>query len=110
MARTPQKSSGHMAIHPLEEKSMSTSNPRRVRAAQSVLFASLLSLVAVAPAFAGECPADKVGANPLTGAATAPVGVMEKELSSIDLGKETVVLTIADIVNDKKPDTIMPMM
>jgi hypothetical protein len=24
--------------------------------------------------------------------------------------KETVVLTIADIVNDKKPDTMMPMM
>ena len=165
---------------------MSTSNISRARAAQSVLVASLLSLVAATPALAGECPADKVGANPLTGAATTPVGVMEKELSSIDLGKEavqlpqrrlryrhmeiqpggvvplhshgdrpalimvnqgqifeyssqckvpivhkageigressglmhwwknegreTVVLTIADIVNDKKPDTMMPMM
>ena len=165
---------------------MSTSNFSRVRAAQSVLVASLLSLVAVTPALAGTCPADKVGANPLPGAASAPVGVTEMELSSIDLGKEavnlpqrrlryrhmeiqpggvvplhshgdrpalimvnqgqifeyssqckvpilhkageigressglmhwwknegkeTVVLTIADIVNDKKPDTMMPMM
>ena len=47
-------------------------------------------MVAAAPAFAGECPADKVGANPLTGAATAPVGVTEMELSSIDLSKERV--------------------
>ena len=165
---------------------MSTSNISRARAVQSVLVASLASLVIAAPAFAGECPADKVGANPLPGAASAPVGVMEKELSSIDLGKESVqlpqrrlrfrhmeiqpggivplhshgdrpalimvnqgqifeysskctvpithkageiaresnglmhwwknegnvvvVLTIADIVNDKKPDTMMPMM
>ena len=165
---------------------MSTSNRTRARAVQSVLVASLASLVIAAPAFAGECPADKVGANPLPGAASAPVGVMEKELSFIDLGKESVqlpqrrlrfrhmeiqpggivplhshadrpalimvnqgqifeysskctvpithkagevaressglmhwwknegnvvvVLTIADIVNDKKPDTMMPMM
>jgi quercetin dioxygenase-like cupin family protein len=165
---------------------MSTSKRSRARAAQSVLLASLLSLVAAAPAFAGECPKDKVGANPLAGAASAPVGVAEKELSFIDLGKEAVnlperrlrfrhmeiqpggvvplhthadrpalimvnqgqifeysslclvpivhkageigresnglkhwwknegnvvvVLTIADIVNDKKPDSMMPMM
>jgi quercetin dioxygenase-like cupin family protein len=164
---------------------MSTSK-RRVPAAPSVLLATLLSVAAVAPALAGECPADKVGNNPLAGAAMAPVGVTEMELSSIDLGnesvklpqrrlrfrhmeitaggivplhshgdrpalimvnqgqifeynshckvpilhkageisrefngvmhwwknesKETVVLTIADIVNDKKPDTMMPMM
>jgi quercetin dioxygenase-like cupin family protein len=71
---------------------MSTSNPRRSRAAQSVLLASLLSLAVAAPALAGECPADKAGANPLNGAATAPVGVTEMELSSIDLGKENVKL------------------
>ena len=165
---------------------MSTSNRSRARAAQSVLLASLLSFVVAAPVLAGDCPKDKVGANPLAGAATAPVGVTEMELSSIDLSKESVklperrlryrhmeirpggvvplhthadrpalimvnqgqifeysskctvpivhkageiaresnglmhwwknegnvvvVLTIADIVNDKKPDSMMPMM
>jgi quercetin dioxygenase-like cupin family protein len=164
---------------------MSTSKPR-APAVRSVLLAGLLSVAAASPAIAGECPADKVGPNPLTGAATAPAGVTEMELSSIDLGKEavklpqrrlrfrhmeitpggvvplhshgdrpalimvnqgqifeyssqckvpilhkageigrefnglmhwwknegreTVVLTIADIVNDKKPDSMMPMM
>ena len=67
---------------------MSTSKPRRVSATQSVLVASLLSLAATAPAFAGECPKDKIGGNPLQGAATAPVGVAEMELASIDLGNE----------------------
>ena len=54
---------------------MSTSKQNRARATQSVLFASLLSLVVAAPALAGECPKDKVGSNPLPGAAPAPVGV-----------------------------------
>ena len=165
---------------------MSKSKPSRVRAAQSALLAGLLSVVVAAPSLAGECPKDKVGNNPLQGAATAPAGVMEKELASIDLSKENVrlperrlryrhmeiqpggvvplhshadrpalimvnqgqifeysssclvpishkageiaresnglmhwwknegnvvvVLTIADIVNDKKPDSMMPMM
>ena len=165
---------------------MSTSNRSRARAAQSAIFAGLLSLAAAAPALAGGCPADKVGNNPLPGAAKAPAGVTEMELAYIDLGKEAVnlpqhrlryrhmeiqpggvvplhshadrpalimvnqgqifeyssqctvpilhkageiaresnglmhwwknegnvvvVLTIADIVNDKKPDTMMPMM
>jgi quercetin dioxygenase-like cupin family protein len=165
---------------------MFMSNRTRARAAQSVLLASLLSLAAAAPAFAGTCPADKAGSNPLAGAAKAPVGVTEMELAFIDLGKESVnlpqrrlryrhmeiqpggvvplhshadrpalimvnqgqifeyssqctvpivhkageiaresnglmhwwknegnvvvVLTIADIVNDKKPDTMAPMM
>jgi quercetin dioxygenase-like cupin family protein len=164
---------------------MSTSKFRRVGAARSTLFASLLA-VAAAPALAGGCPPDKVGANPLAGAASAPSGVSEMELASIDLAKESVnlpqrrlryrhmeirpggvvplhshadrpalimvnqgqileyssqclapilhkageiaresnglmhwwknegsvvvVLTIADIVNDRKPDTMMPMM
>jgi len=57
---------------------------------QSLLLAGVVSLAAAAPAFAGECPAGNVGANPLTGAATAPVGVTEMELSFIDLGKEAV--------------------
>ena len=165
---------------------MFTSNRSRARAAQSALLAGLLSLAVAAPALAGGCPADKVGKNPLPGAATAPVGVTEMELAYIDLSKESVnlpqrrlryrhmeiqpggivplhshadrpalimvnqgqifeyssqcmvpiahkageiaresnglmhwwknegnvvvVLTIADIVNDKKPDTMMPMM
>jgi quercetin dioxygenase-like cupin family protein len=55
---------------------------------QSLLLAGVLSLAA--PAFAGVCAADKVGANALPGAATAPVGVTEMELSSIDLSKEAV--------------------
>jgi len=165
---------------------MTTSQPVRVRASRTILFASLLSLAIAAPAFAGECPQGKAGNNPLPGAATAPVGVTEMELASIDLSKEgvklperrlryrhmeiqpggivplhshadrpalimvnqgqifeysskctvpishkageiaresnglmhwwknegnvVVVLTIADIVNDKKPDSMMPMM
>ncbi len=165
---------------------MSSSQQSRARASQSILVASLLSLAVAAPAFAGDCPKDKVGTNPLPGAATVPVGVMEMELASIDLAKESVklperrlryrhmeiqpggvvplhshadrpalimvnqgqilehsskclmpishkageiaresnglqhwwknegnvvvVLTIADIVNDKKPDSMMPMM
>src|SRR5262245_19569957 len=168
------------------EKVMTMSNERRVRAAQSAVFAGLLSLAVAAPALAGGCPADKVGKNPLASAAKAPTGVTEMELAYIDLGKESVnlpqrrlryrhmeiqpggvvplhshaarpalimvnqgqifeyssqctvpilhkageiaresnglehwwknegnvvvILTIADIVNDKKPDTMMPMM
>jgi quercetin dioxygenase-like cupin family protein len=61
------------------------------RAAPSVLIAALLSVVAV-PALAGECPAGKAGANPLAAAPTAPVGVSESELASIDLAKENVKL------------------
>jgi quercetin dioxygenase-like cupin family protein len=59
---------------------------------QSALLASLLSLLVATPALAGECPADKVGANPLAGAPTAPVGVMDMELASIDLSMENVKL------------------
>jgi quercetin dioxygenase-like cupin family protein len=69
---------------------MTTSNPRGLNAAQSILFASLLGLAVVTPALAGGCPADKVGANPLPGAATAAVGVTEMELASIDLSKDAV--------------------
>lgn len=70
---------------------MPTSN-RGARAAQSLLLAGLFSVIASAPAMAGECPADKVGANPLANAPTAPAGVTENELSSIDLAKENVKL------------------
>jgi quercetin dioxygenase-like cupin family protein len=159
---------------------------RNPRVSGAVLLVALLSITGVTTAHAGECPAGKAGTNPLTGAATAPVGVTEMELISIDLSKEkvnlpehrlrfrhmeiapggvvplhshadrpalimvnqgqiyeyssqctvpllhkageiakesnglthwwknegnvVVVLTIADIVNDKKPDTMMPKM
>ena len=43
-------------------------------------------------AHAGQCPADKVAANDLPGAATAPAGVVDTELASIDLAKENVKL------------------
>lgn len=49
-------------------------------------------MLSAAPALAGECPADKVGNNALAGAPTAPIGVMDKELASIDLSKENVKL------------------
>lgn len=49
---------------------------------------SAVSTVAVA----GECPADKVGANPLKDAATMPAGVTDTVISSIDLSKEAVKL------------------
>jgi quercetin dioxygenase-like cupin family protein len=62
------------------------------RFTQAALVGSLLSILAVAPAVAGECPADKLGANPLAGAPTAPVGVMEEELAFIDLSRENVKL------------------
>jgi quercetin dioxygenase-like cupin family protein len=56
------------------------------------LIAALATLAALGTAHAGECPADKVAANSLPGAATAPVGVVDTELASIDLSKENVKL------------------
>ncbi len=41
---------------------------------------------------AGECPADKLTANDLPGAASAPMGVKDTELASIDLSRENVKL------------------
>ena len=43
-------------------------------------------------AFAGTCPDGKAAANPLADAATAPVGVTDTEIASIDLSKENVKL------------------
>ena len=65
---------------------------KRTRIAKSALLVSLLSLLVATPVLAGECPADKVGANGLAGAPTAPAGVMEMELASIDLSQENVKL------------------
>jgi quercetin dioxygenase-like cupin family protein len=64
----------------------------KARTAQSALLAGLMSLLVAVPALAGQCPADKVGPNALAGAPSAPVGVMEMELASIDLSQENVKL------------------
>lgn len=56
------------------------------------LIASAAALTLAGLAQAGQCPADKFGANDLPGAATAPVGVTDTELASIDLSKENVKL------------------
>lgn len=61
----------------------------RNRAVPAALLAGFITLAATS-ALAGECPAGKVGPNPLSGAATAPSGVTEMELSSIDLAMEAV--------------------
>ena len=50
------------------------------------------ALLLAGSAHAGECPADKLAANNLAGAATAPIGVTDTQLASIDLSKENVKL------------------
>jgi quercetin dioxygenase-like cupin family protein len=54
--------------------------------------AAAVALITAGLAHAGQCPADKVAANDLPGAATAPVGVVDNELASIDLSTENVKL------------------
>lgn len=63
---------------------MNTSTLRLLAAAAALTMAGL--------AHAGQCPADKLAANELPGAATAPVGVVDTELAAIDLAKENVKL------------------
>ena len=48
------------------------------------------SLAGAALAHAGECPSGQASANALPGAPTAPVGVTDTELASIDLAQENV--------------------
>ena len=55
-----------------------------------LLTSAVLTLAGLAQA--GQCPADKLAANDLQGAATAPVGVVDTELASIELAKENVKL------------------
>ena len=71
---------------------MFTAKSASVRTVRTALLASAVSLIAAAPALAGECPAGKAGVNTRAGAATAPIGVTESELASIDLSKENVKL------------------
>ena len=56
------------------------------------LMASAAALTMAGLANAGQSPANKVAANDLQGAATAPVGVVDTELASIELAKENVKL------------------
>ena len=60
---------------------------------RSALVVAIVSLFAATSSFGGECPAGKGGANALSGAAAAPVGVTESELASIDLANEAVKLS-----------------
>lgn len=53
-------------------------------------FLAAATLAAAGVAHAGECPADKAAANPLPNAPTAPVGVVDTTLASIDLAQENV--------------------
>ena len=69
---------------------MNVFNSTPARFAKTALVAGLFSMFAVTTAQAGECPADKVAANPLANAPTAPAGVSEMEIASIDLAKENV--------------------
>ena len=69
---------------------MSASARNVTGAGASALLVGLLSVLFVLPSHAGDCPAGKAGVNALPGAASAPVGVTEMELSSIDLSKEAV--------------------
>jgi len=65
---------------------------RTLQVAAVVGIATLAALLATGAARAGECPAGQVRANALPGAATAPLGVVDTELSSIELGQEKVML------------------
>jgi quercetin dioxygenase-like cupin family protein len=56
------------------------------------MLAAAAALTVAGMAHAGQCPADKLAANDLPGAPTAPVGVMDAELAAIDLAKENVML------------------
>lgn len=59
----------------------------------SAMVALFAATAVAAPAIAGECPAAKAGTNPLTGAPTAPKGVTDTVIGSVDLGAE---INVAD--------------
>src|SRR6185369_4495451 len=84
----PSKAAGRPSEFPIDNPQGADMNHRFLTrcAAAAALFTTLA-------AQAGECPADKVAANALAGAATAPVGVTDTELAWIDLGQENVKLS-----------------
>jgi quercetin dioxygenase-like cupin family protein len=59
------------------------------RAILALVMASLIAIAAaIAPAHAGECPADKVGENAMKPGAKKPKGVSDTVLSALDLGQQ----------------------
>jgi quercetin dioxygenase-like cupin family protein len=56
------------------------------------LIATAVALAAAGLAHAGQCPTDKAMKNELAGAPSAPVGVVDTELASLDLSQENVKL------------------
>ena len=65
---------------------------RSINANIARLTAIAASLAFAAWAHAGECPAGKAAVNALADAPSAPVGVTDTELASVDLSKENVKL------------------
>jgi quercetin dioxygenase-like cupin family protein len=59
---------------------------------RSVLLSTLIGASLIAPAFAGECPADKMKADALKPVNHGPKGVTDKVLAAIDLSKEKVAI------------------
>jgi len=60
--------------------------------ARSLAVSTLLFAGLATPAFAGECPADKMKADAVKPVAYGPKGVSDKVLSTIDLSQEKVAL------------------
>ena len=57
---------------------------------RTALLSTLIAMGAAAPAFAGECPADKMKADATKPVNYGPKGVTDNVLSTIDLSKEKV--------------------
>jgi quercetin dioxygenase-like cupin family protein len=72
-------------------KTIQSSIPLSKISTSSLLLAALV-VVSTTFAHAGECPADKAGSNTLANAPSAPIGITDTELASIDLAKENVKL------------------
>ena len=68
------------------------SQPSRRAVALATTLGSLAALLATTRAFAGACPADKVGVDVMKPGATAPKGVVDKVIGAIDLADEKVKL------------------
>lgn len=61
---------------------------RKFSIASATMIGSALLSIAAVPAYAGQCPAGQQGGNELTDHPTAPKGVSDKIIGSIDLGSE----------------------
>jgi quercetin dioxygenase-like cupin family protein len=86
----PQRQRTRSIAIAFEEIIMPSLFRNRSRIVPAVVAAAFASLAATGAAQAGECPAERIGPNPLAGAAMAPAGVTEMELANIDLAKEAV--------------------